>query len=214
MAQTNAEVWEVLRQYQRSIAPRQLILMDEVTANPALKNKWLSNWNLIQSWILARWGSEETPATFERVQKAVAALHKGSAGIQWMEGMAPGMARDTEKSKDSVANSQGDIRERQEAAKKAKVDEATLASAQSRCSNYDVQPHSVKFDRRKRFLAVFDRLKNSGVSAEEVSKGVDLAILDTEKGATAESVFRSVDDFISGLKNPQPKAAARRVIGV
>jgi hypothetical protein len=213
MPQTNADVWEVLRQYQRSIAPRQLILMDEVTANPALKNKWLSNWSLIQSWILARWSGDETPATFERVQKAVAALHKGSAGLQWMEGCAPGVRRE-EKHQDNVANDQGSLVERQEAAKKAKVDEATLASAQSRCSNYDVQPHSVKFDRRKRFLAVFDRLKNSGISAEGVSKGVDLAILDTEKGATAESTFSGVDDFINGLKNPKTKAAARRVIGV
>jgi|HubBroStandDraft_1064217.scaffolds.fasta_scaffold19241_4 hypothetical protein len=215
MSQTNNEVFAILKSYNDSISPRRLILLEEATANPALNTKWLSNFNLIRSFILSRWGGEETPCTFARVQQAVSSIHKSNAGLlHWCDGKAPGMARDTEKPKDNVANSQADLIERQEADRKAKVDATTLSSAHSRCANYDVQPHSVKFDRRKRFLAVFDRLKNSGISAEEVSKGVDLAILDTEKGATAESVFRTVDEFINGLKNPKTKAAARRVIGV
>jgi hypothetical protein len=215
MPQTNNEVFAILKSYNDSISPRRLILLEEATANPALNTKWLSNFNLIRSFILSRWGGEETPCTFARVQQAVSSTHKANVGLlHWVDGRAPGMSRETEKRKDNVQNTQADIIQRGEEAKKKAVDEATLASAQSRCSNYDVQPHSVKFDRRKRFLAVFDRLKNSGISAEEVSKGVDLAILDTEKGATAESVFRTVDEFINGLKNPQAKAAARRVIGV
>jgi hypothetical protein len=214
MSQTNNEVFAILKSYNDSISPRRLILLEEATANPALNTKWLSNFNLIRSFILARWGGEETPCTFARTQQAVAALHKGSAGLFWVDGKAPGMARDTEKRKDNVQNTQADIIQRQTEDRQRKIDETTLANAQGRAANYDVQPHSVKFDRRKRFLAVFNRLKNSGISAEEVSKGVDLAILDTEKGASAETVFRTVDEFISGIKNPQAKAAARRVIGV
>jgi len=109
MGQTNNDVFEILRQYNKSIAPRQLILMDEVTANPALKNKWLSNWNLIQSWILARWGSEETPATFARVQQAVSTLHKSGAGLQWMDGKQPGVSRDQKQPETEHKNTQADL---------------------------------------------------------------------------------------------------------
>jgi hypothetical protein len=191
--QTNNDVFEVLRQYNKSILPRQLILMDEVIANPALKNKWLSNWNLIQSWILARWGSEETPATFTRVQQAVSALHKNGAGLQWMDGKQPGISRDQKQPESEHKNTQADLIERQEADRKAKVDATTLANAQSRCSNYDCQPHSVRFDRRNRLLAEFKRLSETpGITAEQVAKGVDQAIIAMEKTAPAPQPIRGV----------------------
>jgi hypothetical protein len=193
MGQTNNQVIELLGQYNDSIAPRRLILFKEAQENPALNAKCQANWNLIRSWIVARFANEETPATFERVGRAVSALHKGSAGLFWVDGCTPGMVRETEKPKDNVINSQGDIRERQEADRKAKVDATTLANAQSRCSNYDCRPHSVRFDRRNRLLAEFKRLSETpGITAEQVAKGVDQAIVAMEKSAPVPQPIRGV----------------------
>ncbi len=186
MAQTNNDVFEVLRQYNKSIHPRQLILMDEVTANPALKNKWLSNWNLIQSWILARWGSEETPATFARVQQAVSTLHKSGAGLQWTDGKQPGISRDQKQPEIEHKNTQADLIERQEADRKAKVDATTLANAQGRCANITGRFHGETATYRSKCLAEFKRLSAlPGATADSISKGVDIFINNLTKVKSA-----------------------------
>jgi hypothetical protein len=193
MSQTNNQVFAILKSYNDSISPRRLILLEEATANPALNTKWLSNFNIIRSFILSRWGGEETPCTFARVQQAVSALHKNGAGLQWMDGKQPGISRDQKQPESEHKNTQADLIERQEAERKAKVDAATLANAQSRCSNYDCQPHSVRFDRRNRLLAEFKRLSETpGITAEQVAKGVDQAIIAMEKSTPAPQPIRGV----------------------
>lgn len=191
--QINNEVIKLLGDYNRSIAPRQLILVEEANANPALNAKCMANWNLITSWIIARWGSEETPATLSRIQQAVSALHKGGAGLYWMDGKTPGMVRETEQPEAKHQNTQADLIQRQTEDRQKKIDATTLANAQSRCSNYDCQPHSVKFDRRKKLLSEFERLKNTpGISAEAVAKGVDIAIAAMEKTAAVGPRIRGI----------------------
>jgi hypothetical protein len=187
MSQTNNEVFAILKSYNDSISPRRLILLEEATANPALNTKWLSNFNIIRSFILSRWGGEETPCTFARVQQAVSSTHKANVGLlHWVDGRAPGMSRETEKRKDNVQNTQADIIQRQTEDRQKKIDEATLANAQGRCANITGRFHGETATYRSKCLAEFKRLSAlPGATADSISKGVDIFINDLTKVKSA-----------------------------
>jgi hypothetical protein len=187
MSQTNNEVFAILKSYNDSIVPRRLVLLEEATENPALNAKWLSNWNLIRSFILSRWAADETPCTFARVQQAVSSIHKANAGLlHWVDGKAPGMSRETQKPKENVQNTQADIITRQSEDRQAKVDAATLASAQGRCANLTGANHGETASLRSKCLAEFKRLSAlPGATADSISKGVDIFINDLTKVKSA-----------------------------
>jgi len=173
MSQTNEEILALLEQYNTSIGPRQLVLYKEVGANKALLPKARINIGLISAQINSQFGGEWT---LQHIQKIVSALHKSSSGLCWMEGRAPGCARE-EKPQDSVANSQGDLIQRQTEDRQKKIDATTLANAQGRCANLVGTHHSQTQEFRRACLAEFARVSAlPGATPETISKAVDVFI--------------------------------------
>jgi hypothetical protein len=193
--QSEAELQQLLRDLNKSFgANRKLILFDETQANMTLLLQYKANVQQLGTWVTSRYGNEEAPFTLERLRRAVVGIHKSDPSIlKWMDGKRPlppnvtGSAKFKEDApQGNVANSQGDLVARQEADRKAKVDATTLANAQGRCANITGRFHGETATYRSKCLAEFKRLSAlPGATADSISKGVDIFISDLTKVKSA-----------------------------
>jgi hypothetical protein len=200
--QPEAELAQILSDLNKSFGEnRKLVLLAEAKADPKLAEQYQHNARQLGAWIQARYATDEAPFNVQRLRQAVAMLHKSDPNtLKWMPGKKPlplnpdgAVMVNDDAPKGGVQNTQADLIQRQEADRKAKVDATTLANTKAMCSNYDCTPHSLRFDRRKKLLTIFDQLSQvPNTTPEAIAKGVSAAILEMEKVAATGPRVRGI----------------------